>query len=329
MGPWLTRSSTAGRLRLPVPKVRRRPQILTIHICGHTPTLMDSSKWRISKACHECRTRKIRCDGQQPCERCKLRGLTCAYREKARDRSRKHHEPAAGQSVSSGALPQNARPVAMAMRDGSSDASPYSASGTERAFQNHTHSVTATHRASSSGDVLSLYYGPTSNFSMLNAIYHQVEGTRPHSPSRDDVQEAGPGLDLFSHRRLFFGDLADARPPDSRFNSSSTIFLDLESSRYYLDKYLASYWNGLPVTTKSEWRKRLHDKFAGPAVLNFDSHEDISMTLALALGAHLAGEAKISDYLYQKGRKAAAKLDEVVNVHVVQIYIMMISYTLP
>jgi hypothetical protein len=213
------------------------------------------------------------------------------------------------------------------MRDGSSEASPYSGSGTERAFHNHTHSVAATHRASSSGDVLHLYYGPTSNFSLLNAIYHQVEGTRPHSPSRDDVQEVGPSLDLFSHRRLFFGDLADARASDTRSDSASAILLDLSTSRSFLDKYLASYWNGLPVITKSEWRKRLHDRFAGPAVLNFESHEDITMTLALALGAHLVGEAKIADYLYQKGSQAAAKLDEVVNVHMVHIYIMMISHT--
>src|SRR5690554_1035830 len=49
---------------------------------------MDPSKWRISKACEDCRARKIRCDGQLPCSRCKMRGLDCVYRDKPRNRQR-------------------------------------------------------------------------------------------------------------------------------------------------------------------------------------------------------------------------------------------------
>lgn len=289
---------------------------------------MDSSKWRISKACHECRVRKIRCDGHQPCERCKLRGLTCAYREKARDRARKPHGSVAPSTTPTGGAPHSARPAA-SMTDGDSEASPYSATpGRERGIHNLNQSVAATHRAPATGHVLQLYYGPTSNFSLMHAIYHQVEGTRPNSPSRDDVQEVGPDLDLFSHRRLFFGDLADAQEAPIGANDTSAIFLDPPTSRAYLDKFLASYWNGLPVKPKKEWRKLLNDRFASPAVLNFESHEDISMTLALAIGAHISDEAEISDYLFQKARKAAAMLDDVVNIHVVHIYILIISIPL-
>src|SRR6478752_8801044 len=50
---------------------------------------MNATKWRISKACQECRVKKIRCNGVMPCQNCRLRSLGCVYREKARNRPRK------------------------------------------------------------------------------------------------------------------------------------------------------------------------------------------------------------------------------------------------
>lgn len=209
------------------------------------------------------------------------------------------------------------------MNDLTSEPSPNSEIGGGRSMHNHNLSVAATHRAPASGHFLQLYYGPSSNFSLLHSIYQQVEGTRPNSPSRDDVQEVGPGLDLFRHRRLFFGDLADAQPTGS--DDSSAILLNLHTSQKFLERYLSTYWNGLPVTPKNEWRKKLVDMFSGPAILKFDSHDEIIMILALALGAHQMGEATVSEFLFQRAKKGSAKLDDVVNIHVVHIYLIMIS----
>lgn len=184
--------------------------------------------------------------------------------------------------------------------------------------------MAATHRASPSC-LIQLYYGPSSNFSLLNSIYHQIEGTHPNSPSREGVEEAGPGLDLFSHRRLYFGDLADTQRSVARSEDFSAIILDLETGRRYLERYLSTYWYSLPVMPKHSLRRMVDELLTPPTLFNFDSPDVIIMVLALSLGAYLVGEDAISEFLFQKAKQGSTKLDEVVNIQVVQIYIMMIS----
>lgn len=159
---------------------------------------------------------------------------------------------------------------------------------------------------------------------MLHSIHQQMEGTRPDSPSGQGVEEVGPGLDFFSLRKLFFGDLADtqgsANPSDL-----STILLDIGTSKRLLERYLATYWHGLPYPSKEEYRQALDEMFAPPAVLNGDAPDRIILLLAMSLGAFMLGEASISDLLLRTAKQGMVKLDEVVNVQMVQIYLMMIS----
>ncbi|EPE02493.1 c6 zinc finger domain protein [Ophiostoma piceae UAMH 11346] len=212
---------------------------------------MDRSKLRISKACQECRARKIRCDGGEPCQRCQFRDVPCEYRKKARNRMKKgdrllsagagvgtgtgagaragtssnHSDAPNGGSESSFAspgagsvsashsasasasgtaatpLPYPHRPSHQPLhpqhlqhpqhqhrrlphlRDPNTSAPSFSPGAASTASNNarsglHNPSVAATHRASPSV-FIQLYYGPSSNFSLLNSIYHQIEGTQP------------------------------------------------------------------------------------------------------------------------------------------------------
>lgn len=276
---------------------------------------MDSSKWRISKACEECRQRKLRCNGEDPCGRCQVRNLTCVYRQKARNRPRKlRHAPAS--TAPSLASSEDVRHAPATDVEGSAGSPSI-----------HGHSVAATHRASPSC-VLQLYYGPSSNFSMLHSIYHQIEGTRLAPGSGEDTEEVGPGLDLFRNRRLFFGDLADnmrrGAPGDS-----SALFLDHARSKRYVERYLATYWNVIPVPPKDEFRRRLDRLWDPPSILNFDSPENIILALAMAIGACTMDEESMAELLFQKAKQGAAKLDELVNVQAVQVPVMMIRSSTP
>ncbi|KAK7415705.1 hypothetical protein QQX98_005740 [Neonectria punicea] len=299
---------------------------------------MNSTKWRISKACQECRIKKIKCNGETPCESCRFRGLNCLYREKARNRMRKTKprvaayesimaqesrespslDPSEDDSV---AAPTPAREMADSVPP------PGSNLGSEKSIINNT-SVAATHRASPSC-LLQLYYGPSSNFALLNSIYHQIEGTRPKSPPREGVEEVGPGLDLFSHRRLFFGDLADTQRPATVSEDYSAMLLDPATAKRLLERYLLTYWHGLPVMDKDTYRRRLDLLFRPPGIFDFDSSDTIIILLAIATGASMTGEEAIAEFLFQKAKQGAAKLDEVVNTQVVQIHLMMISFGLP
>ncbi|RKK12778.1 hypothetical protein BFJ65_g12038 [Fusarium oxysporum f. sp. cepae] len=295
---------------------------------------MNATKWRISKAWQECRVKKIRCNGVMPCQNCRLRSLGCVYREKARNRPRKI-KPRTAASEAIGSHDTFEAPSIEPSDEGSNvpltpnvdvavSASPApSAFASERRINNN--SVAATHRASPSC-LLQLYYGPSSNFALLNLIYHQIEGTRPNAPSREGVEEVGPGLDLFRDRRLFFGDLADNQRPTSVSEDYSAMLIDPETAKRLLDRYLLTYWHGLPVMSKETYRRRLDALFKRP-ILDFDCPETIIIMLAVGLGASMAGEEAIAEFLFQKAKQGAAKLDEVVNTQVVQIHLMMISLT--
>ncbi|KAJ4141879.1 hypothetical protein NW754_014669 [Fusarium falciforme] len=294
---------------------------------------MNATKWRISKACQECRVKKIKCNGETPCQNCRLRSLGCVYREKARNRTRKvkprtaayesimsHDAMAASPSLEPSDEGTNVPPTPVA-EDAASVAPAASAFGSDRSINNN--SVAAAHRASPSC-YLQLYYGPSSNFALLNAIYHQIAGTSPSDPaSRAGVEEAGPGLDLFSHRRLFFGDFADNKRPASLAEDYSAMLINPETAHRLLERYLLTYWHGLPVMSKDSYRRRLDVLFQPPGIFDYDAPETIIIMLAVGLGASMTGEEAIAEFLFQKAKQGAAKLDEVVNIQVVQIHLMM------
>ncbi|PKS12600.1 hypothetical protein jhhlp_000808 [Lomentospora prolificans] len=282
---------------------------------------MDSSKWRVSKACQECRAKKIRCNGEEPCQRCKMRGLTCVYRAKARNRQRKV------------ALPPDS---SIASSDDAQSATVAGGVGLRRPDEGleghgspsiHIHSVAATHRASP-GCVLELYYGPSSNFSMLHSIYHQIEGTTIAPGSQKDVEEVGPGLDKLGNRRIFFGDWADSRDSLLIPNDYSAMFLDRALSQRLMETYLSTYWHILPVLPQTEYRRQLDQMHRSPAIFSYDSADNIILILAMALGASILDEGHIAEFLFQKAKQGAEKLDEVVNVQAIQVALMMISITL-
>ena len=274
---------------------------------------MDPTKWRISKACEECRLRKLRCTGEDPCRRCSFRNLTCVYRQKARNRPAR--KAAAATSAASSVVPSDDARSGPATVVGSSPAdSP----------NMHVHSVAATHRASPSC-FLQLYYGPSSNFSMLHSIYSQIEGTGLGQQPDQDTEEIGPGLDLFNNRRLFFGDLVDINKQPGQGDDNSALLLDHARCKRYLERYLVTYWNVLPALPKDAFRKRLDRLWDPPTVFSFDSPENIILALAMALGACTLHEENTGELLFQKAKQSAAKLDELVNVHTVQVPIMMMS----
>ncbi|KAF5654216.1 hypothetical protein F25303_1597 [Fusarium sp. NRRL 25303] len=296
---------------------------------------MNTTKWRISKACQECRAKKIKCNGETPCQNCSMRNLSCVYREKARNRTRKVKPRTAAyetimshdamESTSLEPSDEGTVPPTPNADDTASVGPTGSVMDSERSLTHN--SVAATHRASPSC-FLQLYYGPSSNFALLNSIYHQIAGTCPNDPpSRSGiVEEVGPGLDLFSHRRLFFGDLADNQRPSSVPDDCSAMLIDPDTAHRLLERYLLTYWHGLPIMSKDHYRRRLSALYQPPGIFDYDAPETIIIMLAVGLGASMTGEEAIADFLFQKTKQGVAKLDEVVNMQMVQIHLLMISH---
>ncbi|EMT68155.1 hypothetical protein FOC4_g10012565 [Fusarium odoratissimum] len=244
---------------------------------------MNTTKWRISKACQECRAKKIKCNGETPCQNCSMRNLSCVYREKARNRTRK-------------VKPRTAAYETIMSHDAMESTSlEPSDEGT----------VPPTPNADDAASV-----GPT------GSVMDSERRTCPNDPpSRSGiVEEVGPGLDLFSHRRLFFGDLADNQRPSSVPDDCSAMLIDPDTAHRLLERYLLTYWHGLPIMSKDHYRRRLSALYQPPGIFDYDAPETIIIMLAVGLGASMTGEEAIADFLFQKTKQGVAKLDEVVNM---------------
>ncbi|KAL2132057.1 hypothetical protein VTI74DRAFT_4259 [Chaetomium olivicolor] len=262
---------------------------------------MELPKWRISKACQECRAKKIRCDGGDPCHRCKMRAVDCVYRAKARNRTRK------------------SSPTPVQQRDELDRPSEEDDHGS-RGLENH--SVAATHRASPSM-LLQLYYGPSSNFSIMNFVHHQIEGTRPVSGHQKEVQEIGPGLDRFNLRRLYFGDLADSAESWRMNNDTAAMLVDREFAHRLLDRYLATFWHIMPIWSKDEYRRQLARLYVPSEMFSFENPDAVIVLLAMAMGASMLEEEAVAQFLFQKAKRWSARFDEMVNVQAVQMALLM------
>lgn len=307
---------------------------------------------RISKACHECRTRKIRCDGLQPCSHCTTRGSNCVYRAKARNRMRRvtpgggsgaRHSTTtratSGSTDEDGDVDDGGGDGIGAGGGGAAAGAGVSGAGTGQGSQQgdgpdiNIPSVAAIHGADPSR-LVQVYYGPSSIFSLMNSIYHQIEGTVAANQSRQSLEEVGPGLDLFSHRRLFFGDFASGEGGSSggtldpmrrgvEGDAGSAMFLDRETASRFLERYLDTYWQLFPSISPAAYRQRLDDMFRPLSLFRFDTPDNVVLALALAIGADGLGEESVSCYLFSRARRGAEQLDEMVNAQMVQVYYLM------
>lgn len=173
--------------------------------------------------------------------------------------------------------------------------------------------------------LLQLYYGPSSNFSIVNFIDHLIEGTKPASGPQKEVQEMGPGLDRFNLRRLYFGDLADSAASWRMTNDTAAMLVDRDLASRLLERYLATYWHTMPIWSKDEYRRQLARLYMPSEALSSENPDSIIVLLAMAMGASMLEEEAVARFLFQKAKRWSARLDEMVNVQAVQIALLMIS----
>ncbi|PCG92003.1 Transcription factor [Penicillium occitanis (nom. inval.)] len=302
-------------------------------------------RWRISKACQQCRRRKIRCDGGEPCQHCKQKKLECEYRGFVRQRKRKHEllsksEDAAaagetddgedGDDVAVRDIPVSAsargKGVAMNRKASRSISRPShgaAAEGGSRRNDLVDYSVAATHVASPSC-VIQLYYGPHSNFSLMQLMYRQLidglgatetNNTNASSSRRDEVEEVGPGLDLFSFRRLFFGDLAGNQDPSLSgglgSGSNSLFFMHPSTASKYLERFLSTIYYFSPWKSKERYRQMLNGLYQTNNDMSADSPQTTLLIVMLALGAAEMNDHEMGDFLYKKAKANSVAFDEI------------------
>ncbi|PWY84832.1 C6 zinc finger domain protein [Aspergillus heteromorphus CBS 117.55] len=302
------------------------------------------SGWRIPKACQECRKRKIKCNGVNPCKTCQLRHTPCIYREVIRQRKKKHHYP---ESSASDALASNNG----ASRPDYSGPSPHSPGPTDHHHHQHhqqqppapltrrrnpsvsltfNNSVSATHMASPSCKV-QLYYGSTSHFALMHEIYRGLvsnnQSAEPQEP-QGEVEEASAGLDMFSFRRIFFGTQAESHDPNKVPNGpdAQVLFLPYELAKDFLHRFLATLYHMVPFWPKDVFYQQLEHLYRPTADVRSDKWAQSMLLMGLAIGALATEHHHWGDVLYDRVKASTTSLDDVVNLQTVQLSMFMAHF---
>ena len=320
------------------PALPRRPTRKTSNIVGQeeqlikasrmseTPSPAQTSGWRTSKACQECRKRKIKCDGVEPCQTCQLRRTPCIYREIVRQRRKKQKVRLADADDHDGAS-EAIRPESSMRQQSPAPSLPRAQTPGKYTFHN---SVSATHMASPSCKV-QLYYGPTAHFTLMQQIYRDLVSNQPSHPDepQGEVEEAGAGLDLFSFRRIFFGTPSEA--PDlvksSNVSGPSAMFLSYDLAKTFLQRFLSTLYSLMPVRPRAFFEQQLDQLYQPSVGAEADAAYHAMILLALAIGSMGTEHFSWGDVLFERAKASAAALDEVVNLQTVQISLFIISST--
>ncbi|ODM15607.1 hypothetical protein SI65_08841 [Aspergillus cristatus] len=275
---------------------------------SETPSPALSSAWRTAKACQECRKRKIKCNGVEPCKTCQLRNTPCIYRDIVRQRKRKQRDRPSNNEETPQSI-EAPRPQSSARQQ--SPELPHKPSG-KYTFYN---SVSATHMASPSCKVR-LYYGPTAHFALMQQVYRDLmsnQAAQAEEP-QGEVEEAGAGLDLFSFRRIFFGTPSEAPDLGKSANMSglpTTTFLSYGLADTFLQRFLSTLFALIPVRSQGFFQQQLNQLYQPSLGMEPDTAYHALVLLALAMGSLGTEHYAWGDVLFERAKASSATLDEV------------------
>ncbi|OTB02667.1 hypothetical protein M426DRAFT_322431 [Hypoxylon sp. CI-4A] len=286
----------------------------------------------VAKACESCRKSKTRCDGEAPCERCRRRNSDCSYRVKARNRQRIHrrvtnpasaspkthsearrHSPAGSPTPNHEAsdVLDSQAPSHMQMRD-------------DNVYQ----SVIATHGdESSSAEHSRLFYGPSSQFAFLQQIHRKVlSSDLQKQSSQSDVQDGGPGLDLFRQRSIFFGTPSRISPRSNHTSDSISSTVPLSQAKDFLNRYKTIYCGVFPLFTDTELDDLFRHLYDEESENVLTSHTKAIALAILANGGLAAGFTNLAEKLFVMANQEAIFSLDVVSLPAIQLLILLSEY---
>ncbi|GFF47989.1 uncharacterized transcriptional regulatory protein C417.09c [Aspergillus udagawae] len=290
---------------------------------AETPQSGEPSGWRIPKACQECRKRKIKCNGDNPCKTCQVRNTPCVYRDVIRQRKKRKHGTV-GEGLASH---ESARSELDTHQPSSPLPQPLGRRNKSACYTFHN-SVSATHMASPSCKV-QLYYGPTSHFTLMHEIYRGLvsnQTTRPEEP-QGEVEEAGAGLDMFSVRGIFFGTPDETHDPNKGIGTTAApvMFLPYELARIFLHRFLSTLYHLVPFWSKELYERQLEHLYLPASRTDSDTCVNSILLMALAMGSLGTQHYRWGDILFDRVKASCHSLDDVVNLETVQLSLTMIT----
>ncbi|CRK04425.1 hypothetical protein BN1708_009667 [Verticillium longisporum] len=189
-------------------------------------------------------------------------------------------------------------------------------------------SIVATHDAPQSTDSSQLFYGPSSNFAFLQQLHRGILFKTARSLRRGgDVEEGGPGLDLFMQRSIFFGAPQRVKPNASLPSFSDlTRHIPLDQLDHFLDTFKTSHLHIYPFLTSAEINEISRQLHAIDPKPDFPPQKTAIALAVLALGALSSPHTEQAEYLYALAKREAVFFDEAVTLSMIQFSVLLSGY---
>jgi hypothetical protein len=280
---------------------------------------------RISKACDPCRARKTRCNGEEPCGNC---------RKKPAPRSATPGSPITHVVHQNGSIPLASRPAVVDMN---------AVSATEREVDSEAsaaqrkvyHGVMASHpitaQSTEALDHCQLFYGPSSHFAFIQQVYKDVLLSHPHGQQGDrDVQEGGPGLDMFMQRSIFFGASSRVDPVMLARLAITPIreTLPLSEAQIFLDHFKATSYYLFPFYSTSELDQLLHRLYSDEPETSALLQIRALVLAMLADGALCTDRTEVAETLLARAKQQVVLFDDAVSLVMIQYALIAADYQL-
>ncbi|RMX94332.1 hypothetical protein D0868_12353 [Hortaea werneckii] len=272
------------------------------HVRNPHPNISDGSELTCCFQGEQCRRRKIRCSGGQPCVYCQDRApRDCLYRVKNRDRPRK---VTAEQRQSSPA------------QENASSSSRRENQNTDRP-EELDRGLTAVHHPGME-DSTQLFYGPTSNFAFIQQIHRGLRRSKLPTPPSRPTKDV---LDQFVQRSIFFG-----TPSRIDLTKGSLNDISYPDALALVTNYNTTTHNLLPFFAEGELEHLVRELYSVEP-LSAQPSQKRAITLAvLALGALSTPRTSVAEAFYAQAKVCAAPFEDAVTLTMIQFSLICADY---
>ncbi|CAI6339604.1 unnamed protein product [Periconia digitata] len=261
---------------------------------------------KVSKACQECRRRKQKCNGREPCQECTKRNTTCSYRAFVRNRRRKVAITREDQS----AVPSDSHHVVP------SDEHMF-LPGRTYIFNN----IRASHDISGT----KVFYGASSNISLLQHIHHHLQihtqpPTRSGSRTSED-QDATEGINRYNYQGIAFDNYTSSKRHDSH-----CAFISYAVAKAFLRNFLLSAIHRVPFLKSNKLCRSLDQLYSQDTGDAIDPSDRSIVIIALAISAIPTPDSPAKQHLLALSQVAAEKSMPLISLKAVQISLLLADY---
>lgn len=202
----------------------------------------------------------------------------------------------------------------------------------DAAYSTVYQSVTAAHDHDSakSSENSRLFYGPASQFAFLQQVHRRlISSAGSHGQHEREVQEGGPGLDLFLQRIFFFG-TASRVDISSILRPASSIFPEVPrpQAQIFLEKFKAWTARHLPLFTHDDLDKMLDSLYSHDETQPRPSQTKALALAVLAVGALATPHTDTAEVLLTRAKYEATLFSDTVSLQMIQFNLLVADYQL-